>query len=70
MSHSQTLLSLNQLDKANTVFDQSLNRNPKRLQSLEGKKNVLQLLKNDTDLKSIKEELAQALSEIEYADIL
>ncbi len=67
---AETLLSLNQLDKANTVFDQSLNRNPKRLQSLEGKKNVLQLLKNDTDLKSIKEELAQALSEIEYADIL
>ena len=68
--YAETLLEQNQLDKANTVFDQSLNRNPKRLQSLEGKKSVLLLLKNETDLKTINDELAVVLSKREYIDIL
>jgi hypothetical protein len=53
-----------------TVFDQSLNRYPRRLRSLKGKKAAAALLNKENVVAAVEEELTISLSKKERAGIL
>lgn len=68
--YAETLLQLKEYEKANLVFNKSLERNPLRLKSLQGQKDILQILKKQEELASIERQLNDVLTKIEYAEIL
>ncbi|MFT4663472.1 MAG: tetratricopeptide (TPR) repeat protein [Polaribacter sp.] len=69
-AYGEWLLENNQVEKALTVFDQSLNRYPRRLRSLKGKKAAAALLNKENVVAAVEEELTISLSKKERAGIL
>jgi len=68
--YAETLLMQKQYDEAKLVFEKSLKRNPKRLQSLEGQMNTFKQLKIAAEYAAVKAELGEIQKKIEYAEIL
>lgn len=69
-AYAEWLLEHNQLEKALTIFDKSLVRQPRRLRSLEGKKKAAELLKKETIVAEVAKELAISLADKERGQIL
>ena len=69
-AYAEWLLDNNELEAALTVFDKALERQPRRLLSLEGKKKAAEFLENTSVLAEIKKELAVSLADKTRGKIL
>ena len=69
-AYAEWLLDNKQLEEALTAFDKALERQPRRLRSLEGKKKAAELLKKEGVVAEVRKELDVSLAEKERGQIL
>jgi len=69
-AYGEWLLDQNQPDKALVIFEKALERYPRRLLSLQGKKEAATKLKNKDILAKVEKELERSLSREERIEIL
>jgi len=69
-AYGEWLLDNNQLEAALTTFDRALERQPRRLRSLEGKKKAAELLKKEAVVAEVRKELDVSLAAKERGQIL
>lgn len=69
-AYGEWLLDHNQPETALAIFEKALERQPRRLLSLEGKKKAAELLKKEAILTEVRKELAISLAEKERSPIL
>jgi len=69
-AYGEWLLANNQVAAALTIFDKALDRQPRRLLSLEGKKKAAELLKKEVVVAEVRKELDVSLAEKERGQIL
>ncbi len=69
-AYAEWLLGNKQLEAALTAFDKALERQPRRLRSLEGKKKAAELLKKEAVVAEVSKELAVSLAVKERGQIL
>lgn len=69
-AYGEWLLAQNQAEKALAIFEKALERQPRRLRSLQGKMKAAALLQKAAILKDVEEELAVSLANKERQNIL
>lgn len=69
-AYAEWLLDNKQLEEALTAFDKALERQPRRLRSLEGKKKAAELLKNEGVVAEVRKELDVSLAAKKRGQIL
>ena len=69
-AYGEWLLDQEQAEKALTIFEKALERQPRRLRSLQGKMKAAEILQKNATLVEVKEELAISLANKERQTIL